>query len=73
MSGEFKVARKCIEEAMSTADREPAMTSDAMAGALLNALFSTLLQSRTRKDVTSMIEFQLESCGEDEFVITRGC
>ena len=43
-----------------------------MADALLGTLIEEMSKTRTRKDLASLIAFQLESCAEDEFVITRG-
>ncbi|MEQ8661473.1 MAG: hypothetical protein RLW62_11685 [Gammaproteobacteria bacterium] len=73
MAGEFDIARECIGAAMRTAAEDPAMSPEVMDGALLATLFSHMLATRTRKDLASLVEFQLESAGEDEFVVTRGC
>lgn len=73
MAGEFNVAREAIAQALQTAEDNRGMSSDVMASALLQTLLAHLIQSRTRQDLASLIEFQLESCGEEEFVITRGC
>ncbi|MEX2480122.1 MAG: hypothetical protein WD928_04600 [Gammaproteobacteria bacterium] len=73
MAGEFDVAREAIAHALQTADDDHGMSADVMASALLQTLLAHMIQSRTRQDLASLIEFQLESCGEDEFVITRGC
>jgi hypothetical protein len=58
---------------MRRAADDPAMSPEVMDGALLSALFASMLQSRSRKDLQSLVAFQLESAGEDEFVVTRGC
>ena len=73
LAGEFDAARECIEAAMRRAADDPAMSPEVMDGALLAALFSCMLQARSRKDVANLVAFQLESAGEEEFVITRGC
>lgn len=73
MAGEFDVARKLVAQAMHSATADPRMSSEVMASALLQSVLVQLLTTRTRKDLASLIEFQLEACGEEEFVITRGC
>ncbi len=73
MAGEFDVARQCISQAMQQAEQDPAMSPEVMDSALLQTLLAGMLATRTRKDLASLIEFQLESAGEDEFVVTRGC
>ena len=73
MAGEFDVARQLVAEAMQAATTDPHMSTAVMANALLHSVLAQMLASRTRKDLASLIEFQLESCGEEEFVITRGC
>ncbi|MCB1745608.1 MAG: hypothetical protein H6977_19790 [Gammaproteobacteria bacterium] len=73
MAGEFDAARQSIADALTRADGDPAMSADVMEGALLNTLLTHMARTRSRKDLASLIEFQLESVGEDEFVITRGC
>jgi len=72
VAGEYAVARECLEQAMTTADANTSMSQDVMANALLSNLLKIMLKQRTRKDLASFIEFQLESIGEDEFVVTRG-
>ena len=72
MSGEYEVARTSITQALDLAAADRAMSPEAMADALLASLLTHLVKVRTRKDLMSFIEFQLEAAGEDEFVITRG-
>lgn len=73
MAGEFDAARKLVAQALQAATADPRMSTEVMANALLQSVLAQMLASRTRKDLASLIEFQLESCGEEEFVITRGC
>lgn len=73
MAGEYTVARACVASALESANADPAMNADVMADALLVTLISHMLTRRSRKDLTNFVQYQLESCGEDEFVITRGC
>lgn len=73
MAGEFDAARQCIADALTRADGDSAMSADVMESALLNTLLTHMARSRTRKDLRSLVDFQLDSVGEDEFVITRGC
>jgi hypothetical protein len=72
MAGEYTVAQKCVDTAITTAQEDPSMSTDVMTGALLTTLLKIMIKERTRKDLASFIEFQLESVGEDEFVVTRG-
>lgn len=72
MSGEYDVARKTIAQALDLASEDRSMSPQAMADALLATLLTHLVKVRTRKDLMSFIEFQIEAAGEDEFVITRG-
>ena len=72
MAGEFSIARASIEQALEAATADSAMSEDVMETALLCTLFEHMSKSRSRKDLASVVAFQLESCGVDEFVITRG-
>ena len=73
MAGEYDVARKCIEQALEGAAQDRGMSPQTMSDALLATLLGHMLKSRSRKDLLSFIEFQMEASGEEEFVITRGC
>ena len=73
MAGEFDLARQSIATALAQAADDPGMSTDVMESALLQTLLTRLAQTRTRKDLRSLLDFQLDACGEDEFVITRGC
>ena len=72
MSGEYAVARKTVAQALGLASEDRSMSPEAMADALLATLLTQLIKVRTRKDLMSFIEYQIEAAGEDEFVITRG-
>jgi hypothetical protein len=72
MAGEFDIARACIRTALDTAQADRAMGVDAMANALFTTVLTYMLKTRSRKDLESFTKFQLEACGEEEFVITRG-
>lgn len=73
MAGEYEVAKKCIAQALDVAAQDRGMSPQSMCDALLATLLGHILKSRSRKDLLSFIEFQIEASGEDEFVITRGC
>lgn len=73
MAGEYDIARRSLAAALEAAAADRAMSEDGMAEALLVMLITHLLKRRPRKDLESFIAFQLDSCGEDEFVVTRGC
>ncbi len=73
MAGEYQVARDCVAQALARAAEDRGMSEEAMCNALLGTLVSHMAKGRTRKDLMSFIEFHVESVGEDEFVITRGC
>jgi hypothetical protein len=73
MAGEFKIAQRCINEAMETADAENSMTQEAMGRALLTELLTALTQHNTPEAIQDMIEYQLENLASDSFVVTRGC
>ena len=73
MAGEFKIARASIEQAVDAANADAGMSIDVMESALLNVLLEQMSTTRSRKDLASLINFQMESVGEDEFVVTRGC
>ena len=72
MSGEHSRAREIIEQALEDADNDRAMSAETMSAALLGALIPQLAKRHSRKALLSLIEFNLEAVGEDEFVITRG-
>lgn len=73
MAGEYDVARELIGQAFEQAEKDRAMSTDTMATALLGTLLKRLLSERSPADVASLIDYQIESLGADEFVITRGC
>lgn len=73
MAGEYEVARECIAQALARASLSSGMSSEGMADALMVTLIMQMLKGRSRKDLASFIDYQIESCGEDEFVVTRGC
>ena len=73
MAGEYDVARKCIAQALDVAAQDRGMSPPSMCDALLATLLGHMMKNRSRQDLMSFIEFQLEASGEDEFVITRGC
>jgi len=73
MSGEHKAAEQILNNALTQADDDPSMSRDALANALLGQLLSEQSKTRSKADLMSFIEFQLDNLSEDEFVVTRGC
>lgn len=72
MAGESQLAKSVLEDALARAEDDPSMSADTLANALLTALLGHLVTTRSRADLKSLIEFELDAAGEDEFVITRG-
>ncbi|BFM16036.1 hypothetical protein R50073_22190 [Maricurvus nonylphenolicus] len=73
MAGEFKIAEKAIQDALSSAQQDPAMSEDAMAQALQSSLISEMLKHSSAQDIRQRIEFLLENANSDFMVVTRGC
>ena len=72
MAGEQKAAEQLLDAALAAADADGAMSRDTMLSALLRLVLKRARENRTRADVISQVEFELEAMGETEFVITRG-
>ncbi len=73
MSGEYTVATQLIDDAIATAESNNAMDPDAMALAILSMAIRKLSQYRSRKDIESCIDYDLDNVIEQDQVITRGC
>lgn len=72
MAGESQLAQTLFEDALARAESDAAMSPDTLANALLTAVLGHLAKTRSRADLTSLVQFELDAAGEDEFVITRG-
>ncbi len=72
MAGEYQLAQRCLEQAFAAVDADPALYADTFEEALLRTLLKRMLETRSAKNLQSLIDFQLEAAGESEFVITRG-
>ena len=73
MSGEHSIAKKLYREAIAAADKNPSMSADAQALAILTTALHELGRTRSRKDLDSYIAYNLDNLVDSDLVITRGC
>ena len=73
MSGETKLAKNIVDEALAIVEGDAGKTKDALLNALLSQVLSELVQHRSRADLMSYIEYHLDNADETDWVITRGC
>lgn len=73
MAGEYQVAQRVIEEAVEEANTNKKMSEDAMNLALFSEMVGRMAKTNSKQQLTDLLHFQLESIGNDEHVITRGC
>lgn len=73
MSGENTLAKKLVEDAVTNATEDRSMCPDAMALAILSQSLRTLSESRSRADLESYIDYDLDNMVESDLVITRSC
>ncbi|WP_439133413.1 hypothetical protein [Pseudomaricurvus sp.] len=73
MAGEFLIAKNQIQQALTEAETDSSMSTEAMNRALLTEMLSQLAKHHTPEELKALLLYQLEQISEDEFVITRGC
>jgi uncharacterized protein (DUF2267 family) len=73
MAGEAAHAEKLVSEVMRIAESDSTLSKDSMARAVLNAVLTEYLKYRSADDVANELRYIIDTLGEDEFVITRGC
>jgi hypothetical protein len=73
MSGENAQAKILVDEAIEQADQNSSMSSDSMALAILSRVLRNLSGNRSRADLESYIDYDLDNQVESNMVITRGC
>jgi hypothetical protein len=73
MSGETTIATKLVIDAIDDAEKTSSMSADTMAHAILSAVLVELSKTRSRRDLESFIDFDLDNIVEVDNVITRGC
>jgi hypothetical protein len=73
MSGEYTVAASLLDTAINQAEEDNAMDPDAMALAILSLVLRKLSEYRSRADIESCIDYDLDNVIEQDQVITRGC
>ena len=73
MSGEYTVAANLIDQAITEAESSTSMDADAMALALLSLTLRRLSEYRSRADIESCVDYDLDNVIEQDQVITRGC
>jgi hypothetical protein len=62
-----------VEDAVSSATKDRSMCPDAMALAILSQNLRTLSTSRSRTDLESYIDYDLNNIVDSDMVITRAC
>ena len=73
MSGENARAKTLVNDAIEQAEQSTSMSSDSMALAILSQVLRNLSGYRSRADLESYIEYDLDNQVESNMVITRGC
>lgn len=73
MAGEYQIAQKLFANTIDEANNNQNMQADIMARALLNEVLGYMLVHQSAKDLEGLIQYELESLGASDFVITRGC
>ena len=73
MSGENTRAKELVMTAISEAEDSSSMDSDSMALAILSQVLRVLSETRSRQDLESYIDYDLDNMVESDMVITRGC
>ncbi len=71
MSGENTRAKELIDQAITEADASSSMSSDSMALAILSQVLRVLNETRSRRDLESYIEYDMDNMVESDMVITR--
>lgn len=71
MSGENTRAKELINQAITEADASSSMSSDSMALAILSQVLRVLNETRSRRDLESYIEYDMDNMVESDMVITR--
>lgn len=72
-AGEYKIAEDLLQAALQQARDNRGISGQTMTDTLLVLDLGTLSGSHTRKALHELISFQLDSIGEDAFVVTRAC
>ncbi|XOV89294.1 MAG: hypothetical protein ACFHX7_05225 [Pseudomonadota bacterium] len=73
MSGENALAKKLVSEALIEANNCPSMNPDSLALAILSQSLRVLSETRSRADLESYIDYDLDNLIDSDMVITRGC
>jgi len=73
VSGENTQAKELVMGAISEAENSPSMSPDSMALAILSQVLKVLSETRSRQDIESYIDYDLDNMVESDMVITRGC
>jgi len=71
VSGENTRAKELIDLAITEAEASNSMSSDSMALAILSQVLRLLNETRSRNDLESYIEYDLDNMVESDMVITR--
>jgi len=74
MAGEYQYADTLIQQALTQAESDNQMSSDAMRRAILSAILNYSLE--TGKCVSSLldeIDYLVDNLKDEEQVVTRGC
>ena len=73
MSGEYKISKQKVEDALEEATASSHMSKEAMLDAFLNSVLAKMVANQSRADILSRIEFLIDSQDREFAVITRGC
>jgi hypothetical protein len=73
MAGEYTIATKLVADAVKEAKDTHSMCPETMANALLGQVLSQMSRNKTRADVESYINFELDNLGGEFMIATRGC
>jgi hypothetical protein len=73
MSGEARIARELVRNALRAAEQDPKLDKDGMGRALISAVLAEYGSYRSIADITAELQYLIDNLDEDTFVITRGC
>jgi len=73
MAGEYTIATKVVADAIKEAEDANNMCPETMANALLGQVLSQMSKNKTRADVESYVNFELDNLGGEFMIATRGC
>ena len=73
MAGEYTIATKVVADAIQEAEDANSMCPETMATALLGQVLAQMTKNKTRADVESYVNFEMDNLAGEFMIATRGC